>query len=318
MKKINTLLIGCLTWVSATFAQTNFENPTGYHNQNQQNSDGNGSDYIVQMKPVMVLPDEIKESSGVLYIGNNQVLTHNDSGGEPVLYRIDITSRKLIQKIKLENATNVDWEDITQDKTYIYVGDFGNNKGNRKDLKIYRILKSELEKTGDISVQAEIINFSFDDQSDFTELWRKSNYDCESLISVGDSLYVFSKDWADHKSRLYSMPNKPGTYAAKSHGAFEAQGLITGAAISPDGKKIALVGYERDPKKGSDVFIWIFTEITPYNFVLSNKERTDLGLESTLGQTEGVDFKDNKTLLITNELLEEHKIPARLYSVKIP
>ncbi len=301
------------------FSQINYDNPEGYIKQNQQNTDGKSGSYVVQMKPVSLLPRELRETSGLIYVGDNQILTHNDSGGEPVLYRFDITTKKIIQQIRISNVKNTDWEDITQDKNYIYIGDFGNNKGNRKDLKIYRIKKQDITtKQGDIAITADSICFSFDDQKDFSETWRKSNYDCEAIIHVGDSLYVFSKDWLDRKSRLYSMPDKPGTYVAKCHGDFEARGLVTGAAISPDGKKIAIIGYERDPQKGSDVFLWVFTDITPYNFLLSNKERIDLGLESVLGQTEGIDFKDNNTLYISNEELEEHKVPGRLYTVKIP
>ncbi|MCS7027829.1 MAG: T9SS C-terminal target domain-containing protein [Bacteroidia bacterium] len=318
MKLIFLLLSICGIYIN-TLAQINYDNADAYIQQNQQNADSKGTSFIVQMKPLALLPKEIRETSGLIYVGENQILTHNDSGGEPVLYRYDANLRKIVQKIRIANARNIDWEDITQSKDYIYIGDFGNNKGNRKDLKIYRIKKADITTTqGDISVYADSICFSFSDQTDFSESWRKSDYDCESLIHVGDSLYVFSKDWTDRKCRLYSLPDRPGTYIAKSHGGFDARGLITGAAVSPDGKKIALIGYERDPKKGSDVFIWIFTDITPYNFLLSNKERIDLGLESVLGQTEGIDFKDNNTVYISNEELEEHKVPGRLYSVRIP
>lgn len=317
--KLNTLYFLIFSGFVRVFSQINYDNPEGYIKQNQQNTDGKSASYIVQMKPISLLPSELRETSGLIYTGDNQILTHNDSGGEPVLYRFDLTTRKIIQQIRVSNVKNTDWEDITQDANYIYIGDFGNNAGNRKDLKIYRIKKQDITtKQGDINVNADSICFAFDDQKDFTRTWRQTDYDCEALIHVGDSLYVFSKNWTDRKSRLYSMPDKPGTYVAKCHGGFECRGLITGATISPDGKKIALIGYERDPKKGSDVFLWVLTDITPYNFLLSNKERIDLGLESVLGQTEGIDFKDNHTLYISNEELKEHKIPGRLYSVKIP
>jgi sugar lactone lactonase YvrE len=41
--------------------------------------------------------------------------------------------------------TNIDWEDITKDKDgNLYVGDFGNNDNERKDLCIYKIDKKSL------------------------------------------------------------------------------------------------------------------------------------------------------------------------------
>ena len=38
----------------------------------------------------------------------------------------------------MSNIKNTDWEEISQDKDFIYIGDIGNNSGNRDDLKIYR------------------------------------------------------------------------------------------------------------------------------------------------------------------------------------
>jgi hypothetical protein len=47
------------------------------------------------------------------------------------------------KKIKLNGVKNNDWEELTQDKTHFYLGDFGNNaSGNRTDLTIYKIAKT--------------------------------------------------------------------------------------------------------------------------------------------------------------------------------
>ena len=87
------------------------------------------------------LPENVLESSGLIYY-NNRLITHNDSGNSPQLYELDSLGSQIFRTITINNATNIDWEDITQDDTYIYVGDFGNNSGNRQDLRIYRIKKS--------------------------------------------------------------------------------------------------------------------------------------------------------------------------------
>src|SRR5947208_3083247 len=56
----------------------------------------------------------LNESSGLLW-WNNQVWSHNDSGGEPSIYAMDISSNTIQRIVNVINATNVDWEDIAQD-----------------------------------------------------------------------------------------------------------------------------------------------------------------------------------------------------------
>ena len=78
----------------------------------------------------------LDESSGLLFY-NNKIITHTDSGGKAELYEIDATMGKVTRTVNITNAENVDWEDIGQDGTHIYIGDIGNNSGNRTNLKIY-------------------------------------------------------------------------------------------------------------------------------------------------------------------------------------
>ncbi|MBL4643362.1 MAG: T9SS C-terminal target domain-containing protein, partial [Flavobacteriaceae bacterium] len=111
------------------------------------------------------LPNTVSETSGLLFY-NGKLITHNDSGDNANLYELDTISGNITRTIHITNATNVDWEDITQDETYIYIGDFGNNNGNRQDLKIYRILKSDFNNG--TSITSEVISFSYEDQVNFT------------------------------------------------------------------------------------------------------------------------------------------------------
>ena len=82
------------------------------------------------------LPDEVHETSG-LFFHNGRLWTHNDSGGKPILYGLDTTNFEVVQRLTLVNAKNKDWEDVCTDGENVYVGDFGNNKGKRKNLRIY-------------------------------------------------------------------------------------------------------------------------------------------------------------------------------------
>ncbi|MBL6943693.1 MAG: T9SS C-terminal target domain-containing protein, partial [Bacteroidales bacterium] len=88
-----------------------------------------------------LLPPEIQESSGLAYF-NEKLWTINDSGGLPVIYAFDTIVGQIVQRIIVDNAINIDWESLATDDDYIYIGDFGNNLGNRDDLAIYIVSKS--------------------------------------------------------------------------------------------------------------------------------------------------------------------------------
>lgn len=182
----------------------------------------------------------LNETSGLLYF-DNSLITFNDQQGESKLYEIDINSGLVSRTITISNATNGDWEDIAQDDDFIYIGDFGNNTGNRTDLKIYKISKTDFKSPND-TAYAEIINFSYADQTDLS-FNLNTNFDAEALISIGDNLMIFSKNWGDNKVRVYSLPKTMGTHIASVVSSYDTNGMITGADISSDEKTIFLVGY---------------------------------------------------------------------------
>ena len=64
-----------------------------------------------QVDLVTPLQDSLKETSGLILI-NDRVITHNDSGGESALYEIDSVSGGISRKVIIENAPNIDWEDL--------------------------------------------------------------------------------------------------------------------------------------------------------------------------------------------------------------
>ena len=104
---------------------------------------------------ITLLDDLVNENSGLIFLNNN-LITFNDSGGNNSLYEIDIVNGEVIRTVDIINATNYDWEDITTDFTLIYIGDFGNNYGNRQDLLIYKISISDFLNTSDNAVSAEL------------------------------------------------------------------------------------------------------------------------------------------------------------------
>ncbi|MFP4845930.1 T9SS type A sorting domain-containing protein [Winogradskyella sp. PE311] len=183
----------------------------------------------------------INETSGLLYL-NNTLITHNDSANTNQLFEIDTTTGNITRTVTLTNATNIDWEDLTHDDTYIYIGDFGNNQGDRLDLKIYRITIADY--FANTSVTADVINFSYSNQTDFTSSPFATNFDAEGIIHYNDALYIFSKNWIDGDTNIYQLPKTPGTYSANSIDTINVQGLISGATTNTSNTNIVLTGYD--------------------------------------------------------------------------
>lgn len=257
--------------------------------------------------PVMVsrsLPQEVMETSGLIY-WNGGLWTHNDSGNQAMLYKIDTLTGLILQTITLTGAENTDWEDIAQDDEHIYIGDFGNNFGNRTDLKIYITEKSSFPLEGNGNVPAEIINFSYGDQPSFEIANRSNDYDCESLIAYGDSLYIFTKNWVNEQTRLYGMPEVPGNYVLFPLGSMNSEGLITGADVIAGGTEVILCGY-----KNYNPFIWLLFDFGGSDFFSGNKRRIEFsGMLGT--QTEGTSYTFGRNVYISSE--KTTVIPARLF-----
>ena len=180
------------------------------------------------------------ESSGLLFL-NGTLITHGDSGNPPALYEIDTITGLPSRTVYIGNATNVDWEDITADFTHIFIGDFGNNQGTRQNLRIYKI--SQADYWASDTVFADTINFSYANQSSFTPAPFQTNFDCEAMAWLNDSLFLFTKQWGGQGGcRVYGLPKIPGTYSLPVHDSLGFPGgVVTAADMVHDALVDALV-----------------------------------------------------------------------------
>ena len=279
--------------VGCTDQQANNYNPDATIN------DGSCTYNITLFTPSLkqVLPDEVRETSGLAYF-NEGLWTLNDSGGEPVIYRLDTATGRVVQRIRIDNATNVDWESLATDDEFVYVGDFGNNSGNRKDLKIYKVKIGDIPLSGDASVGSTVIYFYYPDQPDKRIEKRKyNNYDCEAVMAVDDSLYLFSKNWENSKTRVYALPKEAGDYAAALVDSFDVRGLITAADYNAKNNEVVLQGYTN---KSWVPFSWMLFDFNDHHFFSGNKRRVDMPNIMTT-QTEGIVYVEGKKTIITSE-----------------
>lgn len=243
------------------------------------------------------LPGNIDESSGIIYMGNH-LWTHNDSGDAPRLYEVSPTKKQLLRTVWIDGADNEDWEDMTSDNRYVYIGDFGNNNGSRRDLVIYKISKDSLLKKGNFVVDSAPIHFYYPGQDNYRPGAYHHNYDCEAMISVGDSLYLFSKNYLDRKCRLYALPKNPGQYAARPVDEFDSDGTITAAGYDPETGVVALLGYNMVDMiitRSFQPFVWLLSQYPERDFFRGKKVRVNIPKAL---QMEGICYyRDGKFLL---------------------
>ena len=261
------------------------------------------------------LVDTLSENSGLVWAAG-KLYTFNDSGSGTKVYEVTANGT-IIRTIHIANSTNVDWEAMTSDSTYFYIGDFGNNNGNRTDLCIYRLLKSEVTNNAIDTVVAEKMNFSWADQLDFTSAYNANNFDCEAFYATEDSLFLFSKNWVDLKTKCYSLPNYwIDTLHATLNSQFDVDGLITDACKDTMNDRIYLLGYKNNGSNFYTSFIWCLWDHAS-NFIFSgNKRRIEIGNVLTVSQTEGITLSDNGTAYVSAEkVINIITIPAKLFNL---
>ena len=241
------------------------------------------------------LPKEVNETSG-LFFHNGRLWTHNDSGGKPILYALDTTAFEVVQKLTLKNVKNRDWEDVATDGETVFVGDFGNNKGSRKNLRIYTFPLSAIPDEGDTIVKVDSINFSFGDQTNFENRKHEHDFDCEAMFATEDYLYLFSKGWETGTTRMYRLPKTPGTFVAEVVNGFDSQGLITGADYDKENRLLVVVGYVKSVWKP---FMYLIFDFDEAGQKLSHR-RFEMP-QWTGAQTEGVCFFDYGRCYVTAE-----------------
>jgi hypothetical protein len=217
------------------------------------------------------------------------------------LYELNPNDVNNYNSYELTGTTNVDWEEISQDVNFLYVGDFGNNgNGNRTDLKVLRIEKSSLLQNNPI---IDTISFSYATQTDFTPTGsNNTNFDCEAFIVSTDAIYLFTKEWLSNKTSIYSLPKTPGTHVANFIADYDVEGLITGAIYSENDRLIVLSGYSLFLQP----FLFLLYDFQNDDFFGGNKRKIILDLP--FHQVEGITTQNGVDYLVSNEKFTQQSI----------
>lgn len=240
----------------------------------------------------------IVESSGLVFI-DGYFFEQNDAGNSSQFYKVSPITGEIIQKITLSNYGNIDWEDLAYDSLYFYIADLGNNNGIRKDLRILKISKSQFirDTTANVTVKADVIEVSYKDQTSFIST-STHNFDCEALIAFNDSLYLFTKNRGDYKTKVYKVSKTPGKYILTPFISFNVNGLITAADYCIKRNEIILLGYQTNH---SNSFIYYLNDFQGDSFFSGNKRRILLTGGPVDWQTEGICYKDDSMIYLSCE-----------------
>jgi hypothetical protein len=278
------------------------------------NLNENGYPEILFPYNINDLESSLDETSGLQWI-QGRLFSINDGGNSAEIQEINPENGSLIRTIQVTNAGNVDWEDLAASSTNLFVGDFGNNVGNRTDLKILKIPISNLLNQNEVN--AEILEFSYPDQSDFTGTNPNHNFDCEAMIFWKNELHLFSKNRGDEQTKHYTLSTSAGNQVAVLGESFDAKGLITGADVSPDGRNVVLLGYE-DRGVSSRSFLWTFGAVSGSVFSSSGNQFF-LGSPAGLGQTEGIAIDSGLELTISGEQISFSglTVPPKIFRVDL-
>lgn len=205
--------------------------------------------------------------------------------------------------VRIDNASNVDWEDIAYDGSNLYLGDVGNNGNSRQDLGVY-VVPEPNPSTAFHVPAAQFIKIQYPDQTAFPpSAWE---FDCESIFFLRGKLYFVTKHRLggqigipSDSAKLYrldSMRTDRVNVLTKVDQVSGLGGWVTAADISDDGTKLAILC------QAIGQSVWIFdATATGDKFFSGTKRKIPL---SGLQQCEGIAFEGNDRVLITNEQRE--------------
>ena len=254
---------------------------------------------INNLTVVTLLDNLVDESSGLVFL-NNDLITFNDSGGSNSLFVIDAINGEVKRIIEITNATNNEPK----------VNPFSSiNSSNSESDFLPKFLNFNisdfLKETNSPKVNTSAVFKQF---NALTDKPYNSNFDAESLISYNDSLYVFTKNWADRKTNIYPLPKNSGTYITSKIDSIDVNGLITAAEYSDTSNTVTLLGYN-----SVSPFVIELTNFNNSNFSQGLISKFPLVVpENSSIQTEGLTNKNNSYYISAEDYLGN---PQVLYQI---
>ena len=184
-------------------------------------------------------------------------LRDSGRGQREALYHFQLEGGQLrggIRHLPVAGARNVDWEELAADgQGNLWIADTGNNAESRQDLALLRVPEPDLTRDSAARVAARH-PIRYPDHPP----WGTS-FDSESLFFLDGAAYLITKTAGHGVYRLPAFtPNQPQTLvkvAALRGPARGFDGLVSGASLSLDGRRLAVVCGKRR--------VWVYEAQAP-------------------------------------------------------
>ncbi|WP_312768013.1 hypothetical protein [Epilithonimonas sp.] len=256
---------------------------------------------------IAILSDSLRESSGLTNM-DGRLFSFNDSGNTSEIFEIKPGSSH-IEKTYKTGLKNIDWEAMTNDGENFYIGEFGNNLGTRKDLKVYRIAFRNDSLMLD---SIKTIPFFYPEQTDFTPKNINNNFDAEAMIFLDGNIHLFTKEWVTNTVSHYVIDkNLTENQPAQKLENYDTGFVVTDASFFDN--KLYVVGYT----KNASVYMMIFEKDEVGNLFFNKPvKKYSLGRAYNVGQIEGITATE-KGIYISGERfsIKIKKVPQSLYFI---
>lgn len=255
------------------------------------------------------LPSELSEISGLEKWNDSTLIAINDGGNDPILFLLNL-SGQITRKISVSNATNIDWEALAMDENYLYIGDFGNNMNERKDMCLYRVNRNEIATLNEVT--AEKMSISYREQKEFPPKDHERYFDAEAMTYFEGQLWIFTKNSTkpfDGKSFIYMVQFEANqtkilskVTELKLNKTSYLKDAITSACTDTDDHSIVLSTYNR---------------LMKLDFPKQGLSKSNLYKYPHIQQVEACACLGERSYFISNE---NHKLlgPAKLKLLKLP
>lgn len=265
------------------------------------------------LEPIGEVPDALLESSGVAVSRTQSgvLWSHNDSGDGPTLYAMDASGR-LLAAIQVTGTESLDWEDIAEgpcppaalDEDHtdppprcLFIADIGDNNNVRDRVSVYVVIEPRPASTGEWpqSIAASSFRYRYPDGPDDSEALAVDPAGRLIVVSKGRSgavdIFTLSAEQVNDALLSGSVPTAALTLRTRLEPSAGIGRLVTGAAVSPNGRTLAVRTY-------NEVYFFDAAAAQPGAWQ-NTARRCALGNAEPLG--EAVDFLDDDTLILTSE-----------------
>jgi hypothetical protein len=255
------------------------------------------------------LPAELNESSG-LAISRSQpgvLWSHNDSGDAPTIYATDESGR-LLATVPIAGADARDWEDMSSgpcpasltaaaSESCLYLADIGDNDRVRKSVTVYVVVEPILDRTVVKQPAAKAASFLY--------RYPAGPDDSEAIAVLPDGDVTIVSKGRTGAIEFFRLSRESVARAITSGELLTAESagntgitpdnrigrLVTGAAVSPGGKTLAVRTY-------NEVFFFSPADGQAGRW---RDLRRPCSLGNAEPQGEAIAYLDDETMLLTSE-----------------